>query len=88
MEPALFGVQVTHGPDMRDFPDTERMDAYGAALKVRKTEELAEAWLDAVNPDARDQIKLACQKYFASVGGAGERSWNVIKNSLHAQDRD
>ncbi|MCL2009340.1 MAG: 3-deoxy-D-manno-octulosonic acid transferase [Synergistaceae bacterium] len=80
MEPALFGVQATHGPDMSDFPDMGRMDASGASLEVRNAEELAEAWLTATNPDARDEVKRACKNYFASIGGAGTRSWEIIKD--------
>jgi len=82
MEPALFGIQVTHGPDMGDFPDTERMDASGAALEVRDSAELADAWLDVINSDRQDRIRQACQNYFASMGGAGTRSWNIIKEAL------
>jgi len=79
MEPALFGLQVTHGPDMGDFPDTKRMDTCGAALEVRDSKELAEAWLAVMNPQVQDRTRRACQGYFASVGGAAERSWGVIK---------
>ena len=80
MEPALFGLQVTHGPDMGNFPDTERMDASGAALKVQNSTELAEAWLNAMKPEARDRVRRSCQNYFASVGGAAERTWSIIKS--------
>jgi 3-deoxy-D-manno-octulosonic-acid transferase len=80
MEPALFGIQVTHGPHMADFPDTERMDALGAALTVRCAAQLAEAWLCALEPSAR--TKRACEDYFVSVGGAALRSWNVVKGYL------
>ena len=82
MEPAFFGIQVTHGPDMSDFPDTERMDASGAALMVHNSTELAEAWLDVMNSGTRDRVKQACQNYFASMGGAGARSWSIIKGAL------
>jgi 3-deoxy-D-manno-octulosonic-acid transferase len=82
MEPALFGLQVTHGPDMSDFPDTKRMDAMGAALEARDSAELAEAWLNVMSPGVRDKVELACKNYFASAGGAAERSWNVIKEAL------
>ena len=78
MEPALFGIQVTHGPDMSDFPDTERMDTSGAALEVHNSAELAEAWLNIMNSDAQERARQACHNYFASVGGAGARTWNII----------
>ena len=80
MEPALFGIQVTHGPDMGDFPDTKRMDASGAALEVQNAAGLAEAWLSATNPDALARTRRVCQNYFASAGGAAALSWNIIKD--------
>jgi 3-deoxy-D-manno-octulosonic-acid transferase len=82
MEPALFGIQVTHGPDMTDFPDAPRMDALGAAREVRDSESLAEAWLRSLEPDERNRARKACETYFASVGGAASRSWAVIEEYL------
>jgi 3-deoxy-D-manno-octulosonic-acid transferase len=83
MEPALFGIQVTHGPDMADFPDTGRMDALGAALTVRCADQLAKAWLCALEPNAK--TKQACGSYFASVGGAALRSWDVVREYLELE---
>jgi 3-deoxy-D-manno-octulosonic-acid transferase len=78
MEPALFEIQVTHGPNMGNFPDAGRMDDLGAALVVRDADELAEAWLRAVTPQEKVRARLASQRYFASVGGAVQRSWDII----------
>jgi 3-deoxy-D-manno-octulosonic-acid transferase len=83
MEPALFGIQVTHGPDMADFPDTARMDALGAALTVRCAAQLAKAWLCALEVKAK--TKQACESYFASVGGAALRSWDVVRKYLELE---
>jgi 3-deoxy-D-manno-octulosonic-acid transferase len=80
MEPALFGLQVTHGPDMSDFPDTKLMDASGAAVEVRDAAGLAEAWLNAMDQNARNNSRLACQNYFASTGNAASRCWDIIKS--------
>jgi 3-deoxy-D-manno-octulosonic-acid transferase len=82
MEPALFGIQATHGPDMADFPDASCMDALGASREVGGAESLAEAWLRAPNPDERERTRKACEAYFASVGGAASRSWSVIESYL------
>jgi len=87
MEPALFGMQVTHGPDMSDFPDTERMDTSGAALEVRNPAELAAAWLDTMKSDAQDRSRQSCHNYFTSIGGAGARSWSIIKESIATHQR-
>ncbi|MDR1623174.1 MAG: 3-deoxy-D-manno-octulosonic acid transferase [Synergistaceae bacterium] len=78
MEPALFGIQAAHGPDMSNFPDAGRMDALGAARTVRSAAQLAEAWLSALEPDAKTRAKQACESYFSSVGGAASRSWDVV----------
>ena len=80
MEPALFGIQVTHGPDMADFPDASRMDALGASREVGGAESLAEAWLSALEPDEKERARRACETYFASVGGAASRSWAIIES--------
>jgi 3-deoxy-D-manno-octulosonic-acid transferase len=82
LEPALFGVQVTHGPNMRNFPDAARMDVLGAALPVKGPDELAEAWLRAPAPDARAASRKACAGYFDSIGGSAPRSWKIIKEYL------
>jgi 3-deoxy-D-manno-octulosonic-acid transferase len=82
MEPALFGIQAAHGPDMADFPDAPRMDALGASREVRDAESLAEAWLRALEQDERKRAREACETYFASVGGAASRSWAVIEEYL------
>ncbi|MDR2180070.1 MAG: 3-deoxy-D-manno-octulosonic acid transferase [Synergistaceae bacterium] len=82
MEPCLFGIQVTHGPNMSDFPDTRRMDALGASRRVDHAGHLAEAWLLALERDERIRAKQACERYFASVGGAARRSWEVIEEYI------
>jgi hypothetical protein len=78
----LFGIQVTHGPDMANFPDAPRMDALGASREVGDAESLAGAWLRALEPDEKERTRQACETYFASVGGAASRSWTVIENYL------
>jgi 3-deoxy-D-manno-octulosonic-acid transferase len=84
MEPALFGIPLTHGPNMDSFPDSTRMDALGAARTVENAEQLADAWLRALDPAERVRFQRASQKYFASVGGAGLRSWDVFEGFLHS----
>lgn len=79
MEPALFGIPVTHGPDTFNFPDTPRMDAIGAARNIDDAFQLASAWREALDPAARERSKKACEAYFKTVGGAARRSWEVIR---------
>jgi 3-deoxy-D-manno-octulosonic-acid transferase len=82
MEPALFGIPLTHGPNMDSFPDAARMDALGAAQTVENAERLAAAWLRATDPEERARFQKGSGEYFASVGGAGSRSWSVIEQFL------
>ena len=79
LEPALLEVPTMHGPDMADFPDTERMDRMGAAQRVRSANELASAWECALAPAERERVRRACREYFETLGGAAERTWSVIK---------
>jgi 3-deoxy-D-manno-octulosonic-acid transferase len=85
MEPALFGIPLTHGPNMDSFPDAARMDALGAAQTVENAEQLAAAWLRAMDPGERIRFQKASGEYFASVGGAGSRSWSVIEQFLGSE---
>ncbi|MDR2527665.1 MAG: 3-deoxy-D-manno-octulosonic acid transferase [Synergistaceae bacterium] len=82
MEPALFGIQVTHGPYMSDFPDTARMDKLGASRTVTDAKSLSDAWLEALEPRERERAQRACQKYFDSIGGAARRCWEIIRGRL------
>ncbi|MDR3231963.1 MAG: 3-deoxy-D-manno-octulosonic acid transferase, partial [Synergistaceae bacterium] len=83
MEPALFGIQVTHGPDTSNFPDALRMDSVGAAQVVRNAPQLAKAWLVSMNEAARLRARQACQSWFDTVGGASARSWRIIREYIN-----
>lgn len=81
-EPALFGLPAVHGPSMTDFPDTARMESMGAALCVNSDSELAHAWTELLTPEARDKSFRQCHEYFATLGGAAERTWNEIETAM------
>ena len=81
-EPVLFNTPLTHGPFMTDFPDTERMDFMGAAQCVHNDFELFNAWRNALEPENKIKIQAACERYCASLGGAADKTFNVIKNYL------
>ena len=87
MEPAAFGLQTTHGPHMRNFPDTARMDELGAAHVVKTPDHLAESWSRALEPDAQILNREACAKYFGSLGGGASRSWEIIKEYMNEQTK-
>ena len=81
-EPALFGLPAIHGPCMTDFPDTERMDAMGAAIRVSNDKELATAWEEMLEPSAASKALRDCDEYFKTLGGAAKKTWNEIENEL------
>ncbi len=81
-EPALFGLPAVHGPSMTDFPDTDRMDAMGAAVRVGSAQELAEAWRKVLEPSARNEAMRNCEGYFATLGGAAVKTWAEIESSM------
>ena len=78
-EPALFGLPAIHGPSMTDFPDTPRMDAMGAGMNVNSDSELARAWSEMLKPSSRKKALKDCSAYFATLGGAAERTWAEIE---------
>ncbi|GHS99686.1 3-deoxy-D-manno-octulosonic acid transferase [Synergistales bacterium] len=81
-EPALFGIQTTHGPDMNDFPDAIRMASLGASLVIQNASGLARSWLLALTPAEKLRNSAACEKYFSSIGGAAKRTFDVIKEYI------
>ena len=81
-EPALFGVPAIHGPSMSDFPDTPRMDSMGAAMTVNSASDLARAWSEVLTPSARRRALKDCNTYFATLGGASERTWTEIESCM------
>jgi len=81
-EPALFGLPAIHGPSMTDFPDTERMDAMGAAVRVSNDIELARAWEERLDPSAVSKALKDCDEYFKTLGGAAKKTWEEIEKSI------
>lgn len=77
-EPALFGLPAIHGPCMTDFPDTERMDAMGAAICIHNDTELARTWEECLEPAAIPLALKNCDEYFRTLGGAAKKTWAEI----------
>ena len=81
-EPALFGLPAIHGPCMTDFPDTERMDAMGAAIRVSSDSELAKAWEERLDSSAISEALHNCDEYFKTLGGAAKKTWSEIEKTI------
>ena len=81
-EPALFGLPAIHGPSMTDFPDTERMDSMGAAVRVSNDVELARAWEERLDASAVSKALRDCDEYFKTLGGAAKKTWSEIEKTI------
>lgn len=81
-EPALFGLPAIHGPCMTDFPDTERMDSMGAAIRISSDVELAHAWEERLNAQAVSKALKDCDEYFKTLGGAAKKTWAEIEKTM------
>ena len=87
-EPALFGLPAVHGPCMTDFPDTDRMDSFGAAMCVHNDSELSRAWCECLDPE---NVKLSlknCNAYFNTLGGAAKKTWAEIESFMLDRKND
>lgn len=81
-EPALFGLPAIHGPCMTDFPDTDRMDSFGAAMCIHNDSELAKAWCDCLDTGNITENLKNCSAYFDTLGGAAKKTWDEIESYM------
>ncbi|MDY6399385.1 MAG: glycosyltransferase N-terminal domain-containing protein [Synergistales bacterium] len=86
-EPALFGLPAIHGPCMTDFPDTERMDDMGAAVRVSSDTELAKAWEERLDAGAASKALRDCDEYFKTLGGAAKKTWSEIEEQIGIRNK-
>lgn len=79
MEPAAFGILLSHGPYMRDFTKSARELAdRGAAFQVKNSEELADFWRQSLNPGVRQKAAAGAEAYFEVFGGAAAASLTAM----------
>ncbi|MEA4881974.1 MAG: glycosyltransferase N-terminal domain-containing protein [Synergistaceae bacterium] len=79
MEPAAFGIPLSHGPYMRDFTKSARELAdRGAAFQVKNSEELADFWRRSLNPGVRQKAAAGAEAYFEAFGGAAAASLTAM----------
>ena len=87
-EPALFGLPSIHGPCMTDFPDTDRMDSFGAAMCVHNDSELSRAWCECLDPANVSKNLKNCSAYFNTLGGAAKKTWDEIESYMLDRKND
>lgn len=83
MEPAIWGVPVTHGPHMEDFREASaKLGSLEIARKVSSAHDLAEKWLEDVSPARKEQVKLKSSIFFEEHKGASMKSWELIRQHI------
>ncbi len=83
MEPALFGVPVTHGPHMEDFREaSSRLGSLGVARVVRTAEDLSAKWVEDIAESRKEAVRENCRTFFEEHSGASSRSWQLIKDHI------
>ncbi|MBQ7168356.1 MAG: 3-deoxy-D-manno-octulosonic acid transferase [Synergistaceae bacterium] len=85
-EPAIFGLPAVHGPCMTDFPDTDRMDSFGAAVCVHNDSELSRAWCECLDPANVSKNLKNCSEYFNTLGGAAKKTWAEIEACMQSAE--
>ncbi|MDR3254195.1 MAG: 3-deoxy-D-manno-octulosonic acid transferase [Synergistaceae bacterium] len=82
LEPASWGIPILHGPYMDDFAEpTAELDAFGAAYRVERAEDIEILWRGAALGALPDSSAI-CTEYFASRSGAATRAWIYLERYL------
>lgn len=83
MEPAIFGVPVTHGPHMEDFREASaKLGTLGIARIVLDALDLADKWLEDIDPGRKGEVEKKCSTFFKEHKGASMRSWKLIQQYI------
>lgn len=83
MEPAIWGVPVTHGPHMEDFREASaKLGSLEIARTVRSAHDLAEKWLEDISPARKEQVQLKSSIFFEEHKGASMKSWELIRQHI------
>jgi 3-deoxy-D-manno-octulosonic-acid transferase len=83
MEPAIWGVPVTHGPHMEDFREASaKLGSMEIARTVSNAHDLAEKWLEDVTSARKEQVKLKSSTFFEEHKGASRKSWELIRQHI------
>jgi 3-deoxy-D-manno-octulosonic-acid transferase len=70
LEPAVFGIPVSHGPHTERFPEADLLRREGQGTTIRSSSDLA-AWLrEAMTPSTRERIRTVATRFFAKQSGA------------------
>lgn len=84
MEPAIWGIPCCQGPDYHDFTKaTEELKAAGLCKIVHSAAEMADFFADVLKSDETEKYLKSSAKFFSSMSGASERSWDLIGQHLH-----
>ena len=88
MEPAIFGVPVTHGPYMKDFREaSSKLGELEVAREVSDASDLAGKWIEDVDPVRRMKVAENSRIFFEEHRGASVKSWQLIKQFIADNER-
>jgi len=83
MEPAVFGIPLSHGPFMRDFREaSERLGERGVSTVVRCAGEMAGHWLKCLDPDTKKAAREGAGLFFSVSSGAAKASVEAIRKEI------
>ncbi len=83
MEPAIWEIPFCQGPDYRDFTEaTNALTREGVCRIVHDAAEMTRFFEDVLDSPDTAKYAAGCRRFFAALGGASERSWDLIKNHL------
>lgn len=83
MEPAIWGIPFCQGPDFRDFLEaTQALSEVGVGQIVHDASEMVHFFDDVLSSNVASECYDKCRRFFATHGGASERSWKLIQNLL------
>jgi len=83
MEPAVFGIPLSHGPFMRDFREaSDSLGEKGVSTVVRCAGEMAAHWLKCLEPGTKKAAREGAELFFSASSGAAKASVEAIRKEI------
>ncbi len=83
MEPAAFGIPLSHGPFMRDFREaSENLAEKGVSVVVRGSEDMAAHWENCLKPEIKSVAREGAARFFSASSGAAKASVEAIRKEI------
>lgn len=83
MEPAAFGIPLSHGPFMRDFREaSESLGEKGVSVVVRGAGDMAAHWESCLKPEIKGAAREGARRFFSASSGAAKASVEAIRKEI------